>query len=127
MSLGDAYQDDVDRALDASAALAPDPVAPKPRGLWRTAADSLIGAGAKIQASALEVGNVIGPALALSADPSNADALEAVKRAPDFRQNEHGHIAPNSIALSGDPDQFTDHRFLQRRVRVIQLQRVRPS
>lgn len=88
MSLGDAYQDDVDRALDASAALAPDPVAPKPRGLWRTAADSLLGAGAKLQASALEVGNVIGPALALSADPSNAEALEAVKRAPDFRQTE---------------------------------------
>lgn len=88
MSLGDAYQDDVDRALDASAALAPDPVAPKPRGLWRTAADSLLGAGAKLQASALEVGNVIGPALALSADPSNAEALEAVKRAPDFRQTD---------------------------------------
>ena len=88
MSLGDAYQEDVDRALDAQARLAPDPVMPKPRGLWRTAADSLLGAGAKLQASALEVGNVIGPALALSADPSNADALEAVKHAPDFRQTE---------------------------------------
>lgn len=88
MSLGDAYQDDVDRALDAQAALPVDPVMPKPRGLWRTAADSLLGSGAKLQASALEIGNVIGPALALSADPSNADALEAVKRAPDFRQTE---------------------------------------
>lgn len=88
MSLGDAYQEDVDRALDAQAALPVDRVMPKPRGLWRTAADSLLGAGAKLQASALEVGNVIGPALALSADPSNAEALEAVKRAPDFRQTE---------------------------------------
>ena len=88
MSLGDAFQADVDQALDLSARQAPLPDMPKPRGLWRTAADSLIGAGAKMQASALEVGKVIGPALTFAADPSNAEALEQIKQPPDFRQNE---------------------------------------
>lgn len=104
MSLGDAFQADVDQALDFRAKLAPDPEKPKGRGLWRTAFDSLAGAGAKAQASMLEVGRVVGPALTLSADPSNAEALDLVKKAPDFRENEQSKpFRDYERALRPDP------------------------
>lgn len=67
---------------------APAPLAKPARGLWRAAADSLIGAGAKIVASMTELGSAVGPALALGADPTSNELLEAVKKPPDFRQNE---------------------------------------
>lgn len=104
MSLGDAFQADVDQALDFRAKLAPEPEKPKGRGLWRTAFDSLAGAGAKAQASMLEVGRVVGPALTLSADPSNAEALDLVKKAPDFRENEQSKpFRDYERALRPDP------------------------
>lgn len=104
MSLGDAFQADVDQALDFRAKLAPEPEKPKGRGLWRTAFDSLAGAGAKAQASMLEVGRVVGPALTLSADPSNAEALALVKKAPDFRENEQSKpFRDYERALRPDP------------------------
>lgn len=88
MSLGDAFQADVDKALDYRASLPVVPPRPPERGVWGTAFDSLRGAGARGMASALEVGRVIGPALTLAADPANDEALEQVKKTPDFRQNE---------------------------------------
>ena len=42
-------------------------------------------------------------------------------------QDEHRHVAANAVALSGDSLQFADHRLLQFRVAVVELQRVRPA
>lgn len=81
-------QFDHSEQVNALAALPPEPVKKPERGLWATAKDSLIGAAAKAQASAIEVGNVIGPALALAGDPGNDAALEAVKRPPGFGQTD---------------------------------------
>jgi hypothetical protein len=70
------------------ATLPPEPPPRAQRGMWGTAIDSLRGAAAKTTASMLEVGRVIGPAFTLGADPGNAELLEAVKRPPDFGQND---------------------------------------
>ncbi len=88
MSIGDAFQAEVDQSLDLSARMAPAPEKPRERGLWRAAFDSLAGAGAKAQASVVELGQVVGPAIAFASDPSNAEALDTIKRAPNFRQND---------------------------------------
>ena len=74
--------------VDALAALPPEPPKRQERGIWKTAVDSLRGAGAKAMASAVEVGRVVGPAVALASDPNDAQALEAVKAPIDFGQNE---------------------------------------
>lgn len=88
MSLGDAFQADVDKALDFQASQPVAPAKPEPRSLWGVAADSLRGAGSRVMASALEVGQVVGPAFAFAADPSDEESLAQIKKAPDFRQNQ---------------------------------------
>jgi hypothetical protein len=52
------------------------------------------------------------------------DAPGSVK---DFRQNQHGHVAAQAIALASDSYQFADHRFLRGGVAVVQLKRVGPA
>lgn len=75
--------------LEAVRALAGTPVpkpAPPDRGLWRAALDSVVGAGAKALASAVEVGSALGAAAAF--DPTSDASLEAVKRPLEFGQND---------------------------------------
>ena len=45
----------------------------------------------------------------------------------DVRQNEHGHIAAHAVTLTGDLQQFCNHRLLGGRVAVVELQRIRPA
>jgi hypothetical protein len=88
MSLGALYQADIDKALDLSAALPATPP-PKPsRGIWATVGDSLRGAGARINASLLEAGNVVGAAATI--DINTEESLEVLKGDPDriFREND---------------------------------------
>ncbi len=45
----------------------------------------------------------------------------------DLGQNQHRHVAADSSALSGNPNQFTDHRLLQGGVGIVELERIRPA
>ena len=42
-------------------------------------------------------------------------------------QDQHGHVAAHAIALPGDSLQLADHRLLQFRVAVVELQGVGPA
>ena len=42
-------------------------------------------------------------------------------------QDQHGHVAAHAVALLGDSLQLADHRLLQFRVAVVELQRVGPA
>lgn len=85
MSLFDLYQDGTDGAVQAMIDAPIAPPKPPERGLWRTAADSLRGAGAKAMASVLEVGGAIGPGLVADLDTA---ALDKAKAPLDFGQSE---------------------------------------
>jgi hypothetical protein len=54
-------------------------------------------------------------------------ALMPQVRSNDLGQDEHRHIAADAVALPGDRFQLADHRLLQVRVAVIELQRVGPA
>ena len=45
----------------------------------------------------------------------------------DLGQQQHGHVAAQAVALAGDALQLDDHRLLQLRLGVVQLQRVGPA
>ena len=45
----------------------------------------------------------------------------------DLGQDQHGHVAAHAVALSGNPHQFADHRFLRGGVGVVELQCVGPA
>ena len=45
----------------------------------------------------------------------------------DLRQDEHRHVAADAVALAGDPPELAEHRLLEGRVAVVQLERVRPA
>src|SRR5499433_3401663 len=45
----------------------------------------------------------------------------------DVRQDEHGHVAADAVALASNPEQLADHRLLRGRIAVVELQRVRPA
>ena len=85
MAWGEVFQADTDRVI-ADLARSQLPTARKERGLWATAGASIAGAGAKGVAAALEVGRVIGPALAF--DPTSDESLAAVKAKPDFGESD---------------------------------------
>ena len=51
---------------------------------------------------------------------------------PQVRSNtsgktQHGHVAAHAVALPGDSLQLADHRLLQLRVAIVELQRVGPA
>ena len=52
---------------------------------------------------------------------------DAPRAFEDVGQDQHGHVAAHAVALPGDPHQFADHRLLQLRVAIIELQRVGPA
>ena len=60
-----------------------------------------------------------------------ASARRAGRRSPgpleDFRQEEHGHVAAHAVAPCGDAVELAEHGVLQRRVAVVQLQRIGPA
>src|SRR5208283_3989070 len=45
----------------------------------------------------------------------------------NVRQNQHGHVASQSVTLPGNPYQLADHRFLRGRVTIVELKGVRPA
>ena len=45
----------------------------------------------------------------------------------DLRQDEHGHVAADAVALPGDLQELRDHRLLSGRMTVVKLQCVRPA
>ena len=66
--------------------------------------------------------------------PHGFDCLRPEEIRPDapsafknVRQDQHGHVAPDAIALLGNSLQLADHGPLQIRVAVIELERVRPA
>src|SRR5215831_14223371 len=42
-------------------------------------------------------------------------------------QDQHSHVAAHAVALPGDSGELAHHRFLRRRIAVIELQRVGPT
>ncbi len=54
----------------------------------------------------------------------SADAPRAFEH---LGQDQHRHVAAHAVALSGDSLQFADHRLLQFRVAVVELQRIGPA
>ena len=52
---------------------------------------------------------------------------EAPRSLEDVGQHQHGHVAADAVALSGNLHQRRDHRLLGGGIRVVELQRVGPA